>query len=512
MVCIQGPTTGKEFALQAAAETIGRAGDNRIVVDGMMISRHHAQVSLRNGQYVLVDLNSTNGVYVNGQRIAEWTLRSGDRIQIGDSVFVFQGGAQTEQPPPVRVAPTPPPAPPPARDLTTELRSYQITEKIGSGGSATVYKGVSVLTRTPVAIKILHTAADPFLQKKFVEEGKLGVALQHPHIARVFNYGEEDGLYFIVMEYVDGGSLRQRLEKHVPSSIDFVRAVIGQTCEALSYSHKHGVIHRDVKPENIMLSKQDRVKMVDFGIAKFTSAATKTSDGILICTPYYMSYEQAAGMPVVPASDIYSLGVVLYEMLTGEWPFTGEAMTVVHKHLTQKPVPPRHINSAISPQIETVVMRALEKDVRRRYQDTLEMARALGYQPEAPVEIPPPVPNLPTSPLPKQGPGQMPPPQVAPPSPRAGVPRLVVMLASARSKEIGLTQATVSLGRAEIDPNDIQISRQHLRLTQPGNQVWLEDAGSRNGTFVNGERILGRILLRPGNMIQVGNTMLRFEI
>jgi serine/threonine protein kinase len=510
LVCVQGPVTGHTFPLRGTRETIGRVRDNSIIVEGMLVSRHHAQILPRGGQYVLLDQESTNGTYVNDRRIVEHVLQPGDRVQIGETVFVFQVGAEAIVRP---VSPMPTAAPAPAPSVPSvvgrDLKTYRITETIGSGGAATVYKGISLIDQSPVAIKILHET-DPIIREKFEQEGRIGLRLQHPHIARIYHYGESTGTYYIVMELVDGGSLRQQLTHGRPVPLNRVQAVIGQTCEALSYAHSRNVIHRDVKPENILFSTRDGVKMVDFGIAKLTTAGTKTAEGILIGTPFYMSYEQAKGVEVTPASDIYSLGVVLYEMLTGQWPFEGEPLVVIYKHLTENPLPPRRINPAIPVGIETVVMRALDKNARRRYQTAMEMAAALGYQPGAPTAVQP-VGGLTT--MPPQG-GNLPvvsPPQPVSPPPRARVPRLVVIQGRTKGKVFELTQEVVTLGRNEIDASDLVISRQHLRVIRQGEHFWLEDTGSKNGTFVNGVRMMGRTMLRTGVVIQVGQTLLSFQ-
>lgn len=504
LICLQGPQSGQEFPLTAREFTIGRSADNMLRVEGMLVSRYHAQISFRDGQYVLYDRESTNGTYVNGQRIAHHVLTPGDQIQIGPSVFAFQMQGAT---PPQLISPPPTPRPavtpsPPPR--VEALDDYALTT-ISRGGMATVYKGISRHDRSTVAIKIFHHT-DSYLQSKFEQEGRVGRTLNHPHIARILDYGSKDGTLYIVMEYVDNGSLRDRLQPGQPLPLDFVTSVIGQTCEALSYAHGQGVIHRDIKPENIMFSSQEGVKIVDFGIAKFAREPTRTSAGMIIGTPYYMSYEQAKGQPVDSTSDIYSLGVVLYEMVTGRVPFAGKPLDVVSKHLTEKPTPPRRINSALSPQVETVVMRALEKDRNRRFQTAAEMARVLGYT----VAVPSPAPYVYERPEEKA-------PRVEvrrrrfEPEPAAVSVQLAVVGGTGIGKRIPITPPITILRRRDIAPNDLLVSREHARIIQQGRQFWLEDLGSMNGTYLNGRRIFERALLQNGDEIRVGNNVLRFE-
>lgn len=512
LIFVEGSHSAREFLLRGQGQTIGRAQDNSIVVDGLLVSRYHAQILFQNGQYILADQDSTNGTYVNDGRIAVHPLSPGDRIQIGPAVFVFQSSALQLQAP-IRPAPAiveaPKPNPPIASDyLGHDLKTFRITATIGFGGSSTVYKGVSLIDNSTVAIKILQDT-NPFIREKFEQEGRIGLALTHPHIAHIYSYDETDSTYFIVMEYVDGGSLRFRLIHGMPAPLDFTRAVIGQTCEALAYAHSKKVVHRDVKPENILLSTHDGVKVVDFGIARLATASTKTSAGFLIGTPYYMSSDQAAGLPATPASDIYSLGVVLYEMLTGGWPFTGEPMMVIDKHLKTPPVPPRRINPAIPPEIETAVMRTLEKNPAQRYQNAMDLARALGYQPMMQI-VSTPVDDMTTMP-PQPNSRISSPVQPAPPR-RGTTVRLVVMVTGVPTRAIKVGTGVTALGRNEINPNDPVISRQHLRVIAQGGQYWVEDEGSTNGTFVNGTRINMRTQIRPGDVIQAGQTTLRFEV
>jgi len=363
---------------------------------------------------------------------------------------------------------------------------------------AVVYKGVSRLDGTTVAIKFFYHT-DPYLRQKFDQEGRVGQTLYHPHIARILDFGEVDGILYIIMEYVDNGSLRDRLIPGQPLPLDFVISVIGQTCEALNYAHSRGVVHRDIKPENIMFSSKEGVKVVDFGIAKVTSSITRTSEGMIVGTPYYMSYEQAKGQPIDHRSDIYSLGVVLYEMVTGRVPFTGKPLEVVHKHLTERPIPPRRINPSLPARIEAVVMKALEKDRNKRFQTAAEMAEAIEYT-GAMLLRQPCIYEKHEERVPQIVQGHI-----------AFSAQLVVISGGGRGKRIPLTSQFTTLRRRDIDPQDFLISREHARIVQREGYFWLEDLNSTNGTYVNGRRIFERVLLRVGDEIKIGNSVLKFE-
>jgi len=488
LVGLEGPYQGQAIPLAASELTIGRSEDNAVRVEGMLVSRHHARIVRQGNDYVLYDLESMNGTYVNGRRIAHHVLQPGDQILIGPAVLAFQvpGVVVSTQ------APSPPARTPSvAYAPGGTLKDYQLGERLGVGGMAEVFRATHRRDNTTVAIKIL-TQTDPYLVDKFAQEGKIGQTLQHLHIARIYVCGRSNGSFYIVMEYIDSGTLRQRLVPGHPLPLDTVIGIVGQTCEALEYAHQMNVIHRDIKPENIMFSAQEGVKIVDFGIAKMTQAVTRTSDGMIVGTPYYMSYEQARGGKVFPASDVYSLGVVMYEMLTGRVPFDGQPLTVVHKHLTEQPTPPRAINPDIPREVETVVLRALTKDRNQRFRTAGELAAALGYTYAAPA----------------------PPPDVhfqAPVGPRPA--RLAFVGGPAKGRAVQLPEGYYPLNRRDIDPSDMLMSREHAQVVWDGSRYWLEDLGSRNGTFVNGRRLAvrGRHALQPGDIINLGNSMVRFE-
>lgn len=498
---IEGPYQGREVLLRFQEDQpsflIGRTAENVLQIDGMLVSRRHAQIAYQHDQYVLYDCDSTNGTYVNGRRIDQHMLQNGDQIRIGPAAFIFLEPGRTPQPTPEPVPVTTPP--PAARPRKETFRDYLIQETLGQGGIATVYRAVHRHNKDTVAVKILRQA-DAYLRHKFEAEGEVASILDHPNIVKIFGYGEIEDVFYIIMEYLPGGTLRQRLSTYRLLPLEIAIPIVGQICEALDYAHGRGVIHRDIKPENIMFATDSDVKLVDFGIAKVASAVTRTTAGTILGTPYYMSVEQARGDRVIPASDLYSLGVVFYEMVTGRVPFTGDGLQVVKKHLGDAPIPPRQVNPAVPPHVEEVIFGALEKDARRRFSSAAEMAQAVGYSFRRNV----------SSSVRMGSVGRGSSLQTA--RGTALEPQLVVISGNAQGRIVKLSGGETIVGRDLIAPQDDYMSGRHARVWQQEGRFWLQDLESRNGTYHNEVRIFEPVLLRPGDKIRLGRTELRFEI
>src|SRR5262245_57964518 len=260
---------------------------------------------------------------------------------------------------------------------------YRIDREIGAGGMATVYVAHDLRHDRRVALKLMRPELSAVIgAERFLAEIKLTANLQHPHILPLFDSGEADGCLFYVMPFVEGESLRERLnrEKQLPVA-DAVR-MASEVASALDYAHRHGVVHRDIKPENILLH-DGQALVADFGIALAASKASgnrMTETGMSLGTPHYMSPEQAMGeRDITPRSDVYALGVVLYEMLTGDPPFTGStAQAVVARVLTEAPRPILPQRHTIPPEAEAAVLTALEKLPADRFGSAAEFAEALA--------------------------------------------------------------------------------------------------------------------------------------
>lgn len=259
-------------------------------------------------------------------------------------------------------------------------KRYLIENRLGEGGMAVVYQARDQVLHRTVAVKVLREqfAGDSEFVERFRREALAAASLSHPNIVNVYDVGREGSIHFIVMEYVPGETLKNIIRREAPLSPLRVARIGRQVCEALAHAHEHGVIHRDIKPHNILITPDGRAKVTDFGIAHAGTAATLTDNGTVMGSVQYFSPEQATGRPSCPQSDLYAVGVVLYEMLTGRVPFVGDtAVAVALKHVHEAPRPPSRYNPDIPPQLERVVLRALAKDKERRYHTAWEMAADL---------------------------------------------------------------------------------------------------------------------------------------
>ena len=270
---------------------------------------------------------------------------------------------------------------------------YIVQSQVGTGGMATVYKGVDSTLDRQVAIKVMlpQYASDPAFAQRFRQEARAAAALQNPYIVQVYDWGRDEatGTYYIVMEYLRGTDLKSGIRSHGALAPKKVAQIGAQVCSALAVAHAHDIIHRDIKPQNIMILPNGDAKVMDFGIARAKNSHLTQTNSVL-GTAHYVSPEQAQGKELGPTSDLYSLGVVMYEAATGRLPFEGDdAVSVALKQVNEQPVPPRAINPNIDPTLEAIIMCLLRKDPSQRFQTADELRHALNsFIQGNPVNIP----------------------------------------------------------------------------------------------------------------------------
>jgi eukaryotic-like serine/threonine-protein kinase len=256
---------------------------------------------------------------------------------------------------------------------------YRILRRIGSGGMADVYAAEDTHLGREVALKVLHRrfAQDQEFVERFRREAKAAAGLSHPNVVGVFDRGEHEGTYYIAMEYLTGRTLKEIVSSEAPLAQQRVVELGVQILHAAGFAHRHGVIHRDFKPHNVIVDEQGHAKVTDFGIAR-AGASEMTETGSIMGTAHYLSPEQAQGHAVTAASDLYSIGVMLYEMLAGRLPFEGEsAVAIALKHLSEQPAPISQLRPDVHPALEAVVMAALAKDPAQRWQTADDFAEGL---------------------------------------------------------------------------------------------------------------------------------------
>jgi serine/threonine-protein kinase len=258
---------------------------------------------------------------------------------------------------------------------------YTLEKKLGSGGMATVYLARDLTLERSVAIKILRSdySKDPAFRERFRQEAKAAANLSHSNIVTIHDFGLDQNRLFIIMENVPGSTLKELIDHRGRLTIEETISIGVQVCAGIGYAHRAGLVHCDVKPHNILVSPDQRVKVTDFGIARaLASISTEERTDVVWGSPQYFSPEQAAGKPPSPASDVYGLGVILYEMMTGQLPFTAKtSVELARLHRKEPPQPPSQINPAITPNLEHIILKVLSKEPAARYRTADQLGRVL---------------------------------------------------------------------------------------------------------------------------------------
>lgn len=257
---------------------------------------------------------------------------------------------------------------------------YQVIERIGGGGMALVYRAHDILLNRNVAIKVLRSqfVHDEEFIRRFRREAQSAASLSHSNVVSIYDVGQEDEIHYIVMEYIEGKNLNEIIKERAPLQVDESVRIASQICDALDHAHQNQIIHRDIKPHNILIGRNGRVKVTDFGIARAVTSTTITQTGSVVGSVHYFSPEHAKGVTTGEKSDLYSLGIVLYQMLTGSLPFLGESpISIALKHLQEEFEEPKKLNPLIPQSVENVILRSMRKNPEERYTSAKEMLQDL---------------------------------------------------------------------------------------------------------------------------------------
>lgn len=407
--------------------------------------------------------------------------------------------------------------------MTTELLGkqldfYRIDSLIGGGGMGTVYKGIDLNLARPVAIKVMHPqyASQLQFQQRFQQEAQAAARLSHPSIVGVYQFGKSQSYFYLVMELVPGISLgayiQQLFKRNQVMKLDETLFIMAQVADALGYAHRHGVVHRDVKPDNILIKRLDtperpsepplRSVVTDFGLAKLLEGGVETQSGTFMGTLPYMSPEQVMAKPLDGRSDIYALGVVLYQLATGQLPFDIKSPTdAVIKHLNETPAPPQKLQPGLPTAVSQVILKALAKQPQDRYATGEEFAIALrkvagnmtqleatAFAPKTQV-----VSMVTELHVPEPMAVAMPSRMEIDATFKAGADRVIVSKQGEAPKAFLLEKDVISIGRAEdcdIAITGNGVSRHHARLQRVGTNWQIFDLGSTNGTFLDDAKLL----------------------
>jgi len=358
IVVERGNEKGVSLNLDGAdrAFLVGRGSKSDLVLTDFLVSRNHFHVEKAGELYTISDLGSHNGTYLNGVRLqCEAMLCVGDIIRSGETLFSFLSDSQRNE----------------GALAGQKLAGYHLLSRIGIGGMGEVYKATQISLGRKVALKILapELTADPTYVQRFLSEAKAAARLNHPNIIGVHEVGEDNGIYYLSMEFVEGGSVQDIIagetkELAVPRATE----IILQAARALLYAEKAKIVHRDIKPDNLMLTSSGEVRLADLGIAKrVVDGKADQAEGVF-GSPHYMAPEQARGLPLDHRADLYSLGVTYYRMLTGKLPFTGkDAREIMEKQVFDPPEPLHKLKPDLAPSIYYVMDRLLRKRPAERY-------------------------------------------------------------------------------------------------------------------------------------------------
>jgi len=370
---VKGNEKGASFTFYTdpLACVVGRSAGCELKVTDSLISRRHFRIARQGDVYTLFDLDSHNGTFVNDQPAQqEVILRPGDEIRAGDTVLRFTVQAR----PTVhsKVGPY----------TGHRIGGYQIEERIGAGGMGEVYKATQLSMGRTVALKILspRLAQNPDLVQKFLAEARSAGQLDHPNIVPVHEVGYQGNIYYYSMELIEGGSVQEMIRGGRKLDCEKALSIVIQAAQALSYAEGQRIVHCDVKPDNLMMTRDGDVRLADLGISRriMAGASKASQESGVFGSPHYIAPEQAAGRPIDNRADIYALGCTFYRILVGRTPFQGgDPKEIMRKHMNEEPIPLSQLDPTITGLVVQIVAKMMEKNPARRYQSARQLLRDL---------------------------------------------------------------------------------------------------------------------------------------
>ncbi|MFA5794260.1 MAG: FHA domain-containing serine/threonine-protein kinase [Candidatus Brocadiia bacterium] len=369
LVIEKGPNKGETFTLtsQFKSVIIGRESSAHLKLSDTMTSRLHFKVESRTDGYYVIDTGSMNGTFVNGKRVEEKILKIGDMVQVGETLISFIGDKLDR-----------------VDDREGEIiGGYKIIERVGRGGMGTVYKATQISLNRIVALKLLseEMVKDKNFINLFVDEARSAAQLNHPNIVQVYDVGRTaNEVYYFSMEYLPGGSVQEILSKEKKLSPVKAAKIALDAAKGLEYAEKKGIVHRDIKPDNLMVAEDGNIKIGDLGLAKSLRTPSRNElEGSVMGTPHYLAPEQAQGKPVDHRADIYALGSTYYRMLAGVTPYTGSSVKeIIIKKLRENPVPLKQISPSTPDEVVAIVEKMMQREAADRYQSATQIIPELA--------------------------------------------------------------------------------------------------------------------------------------
>lgn len=356
-VVTKGPDKGREVELPEDGDLlVGRSPHGDLTLHEMVVSRRHFRVFMKDDEYVLEDLDSVNGTLVNEEKVQRKFLQPGDIIRVGESQVSYLSDQEYRQQ---------------GGRIGKTIGGYRLLERIGEGGMGVVYKAVQLRLQRYVALKLLSKEKGENQRDidRFIQEARSAARLNHPNVVQIFDVDQEEGVYYISMEYIPGGSVKDFLRRQ--GTITAIRAaeMIRDAAKGLSYAKKKSLVHRDIKPDNLMIADDGTVKIIDLGVAKGLNDVSQESDNKVFGTPQYIAPEQARKQEIDIRADIYALGSTFFRMVTGKRPFTGDSLKdVIRKKIQQSPPPPGEVRADVPDWMDQLIVRMMEPDRSERIQ------------------------------------------------------------------------------------------------------------------------------------------------